>query len=798
METSSPRLSPWFLKSMRHHHLLSQTLFLCAFLLTTPWVATRADTVAHHDFSKGLGPWTPNPSLSQGGSSPDGLRLQTIGPDPFLVGPPANYPPGQPVTVTIRLRSTGDPVAQFYFGKPFSEANSRLFEIIPDGQWHEYTLRLPPLPDGSRLRFDPPSGEKPLELAWIRVETGVKPPPEAWATAAELRGKRMVCGGQFTTVGGDQAVDSRYLARHPEFTATFPYDGLIIPALIDAKWSGQMGLPAEDRFLHGVVWNATRIPPAAIDAVAADLNSVKWRGLTDNFLNYSMIDATRGRFMPDFTSDADWAVLEHNARQAARLCRLAGLKGFWLDTEQYGNYRWRTASGVPEFDPARPANRKFPLGKDTPEVLRKRGAQWIRAVQEELPGVKIIITFAWSPDANEYEPIQGANGFLNGILEGIQKPGQLIHGYENTFYFGQGPGTKHTREGFPGGRDRFVETRAKIRNWRAFSSNPAKYDSFLRTGMAAWVEDDPWSLWPGWPSGGPESFWSNLPLALAHSDEYVWVWSEHTRYGVDPKAPVNPFLSALRNRTFNTGREQAPSLAEDFRTDPLQNGWHFDFDMLAIAGTKKPAHQVPLMSLENLPYRWDQLGQALAVQSQPATTQRRRFVRPVLAPAALNRWNASIHFQVDQFGSNPDNPLLLGLFTADQPAGRDSLTLRLTSPDKATVVLNQNGTSNQVLVQVPGGLLTGKPYALSWELLPGKQPGLSTLRFSLTDPGDKTPDKPLVQTDLPLPNPGALSAFDEIGVALWETPMAQSKPAPSPAEKPSKIRIRQVRLHQGG
>ncbi|MCE2806752.1 MAG: hypothetical protein LW700_16345 [Gemmataceae bacterium] len=413
----------------------------------------------------------------------------------------------------------------------------------------------------------------------------------------------MVAGGQFTTVGDAQAVTSRYLARHPEFTATFPYDGLIIPALIDAKWSGQMGLPAEDRFLRGVVWNATRIPPAAIDAVAADLNSVKWRGLTDNFLNYSMIDATRGRFMPDFTSDADWAVLEHNARQAARLCRLSGLKGFWLDTEQYGNYRWRTESAVPEFDPKRPTNLKFPLGKDTPEVLRKRGAQWIRAIQEELPGVRILITFAWSPDANEYGPIQGANGFLNGILDGIQKPGQLIHGYENTFYFGQGPGTKHTREGFPGGRDKFLETRAKIRQWRGFSSNPSKYDSFLRTGMAAWIEDDPWALWDGWPSGGPESFWSNLPLALAHSDEYVWVWSEHTRYRQSPPGPVNPFLAALRNRTFNTGQEQVPSLSEDFHTDPLQNGWHFDFDMLAIAGAKKPGHQVPLMSTDNLPYR---------------------------------------------------------------------------------------------------------------------------------------------------------------------------------------------------
>ena len=246
--------------------------FLLALLAIGASGLAQAANPTLHDFSKGLGPWTPNPSLSLISTSPDGVRLLAQGPDPFLIGPPADYPAGQPVTVTLRMRATGDPVAQLYFGKQFSEPDSRLFEVFPDGLWHEYTLRLPPLPNGSRLRLDPPSGTEPLHLAWIRVETGVTPPPEAWATPAELRGKKMVAGGQFTTVGDAQAVTSRYLARHPEFTATFPYDGLIIPALIDAKWSGQMGLPAEDRFLHGVVWNATRIPPAAIDAVAA------WRG----------------------------------------------------------------------------------------------------------------------------------------------------------------------------------------------------------------------------------------------------------------------------------------------------------------------------------------------------------------------------------------------------------------------------------------------------------------------------------------------------------------------------------------
>ena len=441
----------------------------------------------------------------------------------------------------------------------------------------------------------------------------------------------------------------------------------------------------------------------------------------------------------------------------------------------------------------RPTNLKFPLGKDTPEVLRKRGAQWIRAVQEELPGVKIIITFAWSPDANGYEPIKGANGFLNGILDGIQKPAQLIHGYENTFYFGQGPGTKHTRDGFPGGRERFESTRAKIRQWRAFSSTPEKYDAFLRTGMAAWVEDDPWANWPGWPSGGTESFWSNLPLALATSDEYVWVWSEHTRYGVDAKAPVNPFLSSLRNRTFNTGQEQVPSLTEDFQTDPLQNGWHFDFDMLAIAGAKKTGHQVPLMSTENMPYHWDPSAKALAVQSQPPILQRRRFARPIASPTTTKPWNASIHFQVEQFGSNPDNPLLLGLFTADQPAGRDSLTLRLNGPDTTTLVLDRDGQTRQVPVQLPGGLRPGQPYALACQLQPASQSSPATLTLSLSE-STGTTGKPLFQTSLPLPGSNSLPAFDEIAVALWESPSVPTAPATPATEKPSRLLVQRVQL----
>ncbi|MFM8932364.1 MAG: hypothetical protein ACKOS8_10870, partial [Gemmataceae bacterium] len=74
-------------------------IFMALLAMGAPGLAQSA-TPTLHDFSKGLGTWKPNPSLSLISTSPDGVRLLAQGPDPFLIGPPADYPAGQPVTVT--------------------------------------------------------------------------------------------------------------------------------------------------------------------------------------------------------------------------------------------------------------------------------------------------------------------------------------------------------------------------------------------------------------------------------------------------------------------------------------------------------------------------------------------------------------------------------------------------------------------------------------------------------------------------------------------------------------------------
>lgn len=729
------------------------------------------------DFSQGTHGWTTNGLVQNARTTPAGWVMDLQSPDPSLTSPILDFPANEFVQVNIRMRSTSGALGQLYFGPVFSEANSRGFVVQSDDQWHEYQINLPPLGAGARLRLDPGHDAGRVTVSWIRAETSPAPPPEPWASPAELRRKKLIGSGQYTTSGGESAVTSRFLAQNPAFLASYPFDGLVLPVVVESAVAVRLGLPARDYFLHELLWNTVELPEAVIASAVADLKSIHWGGVTDNFLNYTLVDGARGRFTPDFANDRDWAILEHNATMAARLCREAGFQGFWLDTEQYGNYRWRTATGVPEFDPDRPKNLKFPLGKDTPELLRRRGAQWIRAVQSELPAVKIMITFAWSPDANGYEPLKGVNGFLDGVLDGIQAPAQLIHGYENTFYYGQGPGTTHTREGFAGDRNRYAAARESMRQWRAFSANPKKYDAFLKVGMAAWVEDDPWSLWSGYTSGLTSSFWSNLPLALAYSDEYVWVWSEHTHYahGFQAGGRINPFLASLHNQTFNTDREPVVSIDEDFASDPLGQGWYFDFDMLDIGRRQNPTHAVPLMTVDALPYDWSREQRSVRIDgawpakdrhqpAAPSDGQRRRFVRPVQPVNRAKNFHAELDFMVASFGTHPENPMVLGLFRHDHPVREKSLTFQIEAPNRCRIVLAHEGKMRTFPLSTPNGLQTNHTYRVSLEYTASN----GRLRATLNEP--RLGAKPLARVQGRIRTANGSFDWDEFGAALAETP----------------------------
>jgi hypothetical protein len=105
--------------------------------------------------------WTPNGNLKA--EVKDGLLVaETTGPDPILQGPGVQIEAATMHTLTIRMRSSADDRAQLFWATTVSsqsEPNSVRFDVIGDGQLHDYEIDLSQSPRWrgliTSLRFDP-------------------------------------------------------------------------------------------------------------------------------------------------------------------------------------------------------------------------------------------------------------------------------------------------------------------------------------------------------------------------------------------------------------------------------------------------------------------------------------------------------------------------------------------------------------------------------------------------------------------------------------------------------------------
>lgn len=121
--------------------------------------------------------WVAGHHLSDFAGGPDGLAFASVGDDPWIEGPAADYPPGQNVRVTIRMKSRAGGAAELFYGPAFVGGKSERFGVNDDGEWHEYRVTLPAPGKGARLRLDP--GYKPgaVTIAWIKADA--LPPTKA-------------------------------------------------------------------------------------------------------------------------------------------------------------------------------------------------------------------------------------------------------------------------------------------------------------------------------------------------------------------------------------------------------------------------------------------------------------------------------------------------------------------------------------------------------------------------------------------------------------------------------------------
>lgn len=176
-------------------------------------------------------------------------------------------------------------------------------------------------------------------------------------------------------------------------------------------------------------------PGSAFTQDQLDLAATKFTKLTENFV--IMWSTPEDGW--DWFSDSDWASAEQNIRNFARTARAGGFKGIFFDTEPYGNNAWSYLS-----QPGRSA-KSFAQYQ---AQVRLRGAQFMRAIQEELPGATLFLTwgFAYVQRHAPLDTVQRQSYlqtfpygllpvFLAGVFDAIGPTGQVIDGNEDSYFY---------------------------------------------------------------------------------------------------------------------------------------------------------------------------------------------------------------------------------------------------------------------------------------------------------------------------------------------------------------------------
>jgi hypothetical protein len=244
-------------------------------------------------------------------------------------------------------------------------------------------------------------------LGWIILVLGA----EAQETVNRLSsGKKMV------EYGWDTPTPS-FIVDHLSEMEKRPFDGVLFH--LECK---------------GNVFEPHPLDEARLSKDLDAISRIQWGTFTDNFL---MMYAASDQ---DWFNDSHWEAIEHNTRLVSRAARQAKCAGVCFDPEPYGANPWSYTS-APHKD-----ERTF---AEYEAIARKRGRQFIQAIELEFPDPRILTFFQMSLFLSLFEPATDQArkedlaertyallpAFLEGMLEGAGSHVEIIDGNENAYYY---------------------------------------------------------------------------------------------------------------------------------------------------------------------------------------------------------------------------------------------------------------------------------------------------------------------------------------------------------------------------
>jgi hypothetical protein len=271
-------------------------------------------------------------------------------------------------------------------------------------------------------------------------------------------------------------------------------------------------------------WDEAKLKPQ-LD----DLAAIEWKTFTDNFL---CLYAANNRKM-DWFNDEQWTRIAANLRLSAKAARIGRCAGLVFDPEPYGDNPW-----------AWPGMNKDRSFAEVEAQVRRRGAQFMAAIQSEMPVARLLTFFHQSlfaalldmPDIEKRQAQLSKqhwgllSAFWNGALEAAAPGVRIIDGYEMAYYLTA--------------REPFFRAYHLMKH-RSLALVPpelrAKHAVQFQAGMSLYMDQvlalrQPPEKYVSTyltPQERQRWFEHNVYYALTTSDEYVWCYSERMNWWQD-------------------------------------------------------------------------------------------------------------------------------------------------------------------------------------------------------------------------------------------------------------------------
>jgi hypothetical protein len=268
-------------------------------------------------------------------------------------------------------------------------------------------------------------------------------------------------------------------------------------------------------------WDEAKLKPQ-LD----DLAAIEWKTFTDNFL--CLYAANNWKM--DWFNDEQWKGITANLRLSAKAAKIGRCVGIVFDPEPYGDNPWAYSG--------KNKDRSF---AEVEAQVRKRGAQFMTALQAELPEVRLLTFFHQSlfgellamPDLKERQLRLSRqawgllSAFWNGALEAAAPGARIIDGNELAYYYTA--------------REPFYQVYHRMKQASLALVPPelrTKHAVNFQAGMALYMDQTLALRQPVekylstylTPQERLRWFEHNVYYALTTSDEYVWCYSERMNW----------------------------------------------------------------------------------------------------------------------------------------------------------------------------------------------------------------------------------------------------------------------------